>query len=104
MNTTLQPTSPPLPCISLNVGSESDHLPEAGNNYLGSECDHLPEAGNIYIGIHRLLIGDGVPRVSAAHRSARAALLVACQRVRASAPRCLCGRRTGLQGDRQQRC
>jgi hypothetical protein len=27
--------------------------PEAGkNNYLGSECDHLPEAGNIYIGIH----------------------------------------------------
>ena len=20
--------------------------------YLGSECDHLPEAGNIYIGIH----------------------------------------------------
>jgi hypothetical protein len=35
------------------VGSECDHLPEAGNNnYLGSECDHLPEAGNIYIGIH----------------------------------------------------
>jgi hypothetical protein len=35
--------------ISLNVGSECDHLPEAGNNnYLGSECDHLPEAGNIY--------------------------------------------------------
>jgi len=33
--------------ISLNVGSECDHLPEAGNNnYLGSECDHLPEAGN----------------------------------------------------------
>ena len=39
--------------ISLNVGSECDHLPEAGNNnYLGSECDHLPEAGNTYIGIH----------------------------------------------------
>jgi hypothetical protein len=35
------------------VGSECDHLPEAGNNnYLGSECDHLPEAGNTYIGIH----------------------------------------------------
>jgi len=34
------------------LGSECDHLPEAGNNYLGSECDHLPEAGNIYIGIH----------------------------------------------------
>jgi hypothetical protein len=37
------------------LGSECDHLPEAGdNNYLGSECDHLPEAGNIYIGIHGL--------------------------------------------------
>jgi hypothetical protein len=32
---------------------ERKTLPEAGNNnYLGSECDHLPEAGNIYIGIH----------------------------------------------------
>ena len=35
----------------------------------------------------RLLVGDEVPRVSAAHRSARAALWGACQRVRASAPR-----------------
>jgi hypothetical protein len=35
------------------LGSECDHLPEAGNNnYPGSECDHLPEAGNIYIGIY----------------------------------------------------
>ena len=35
------------------MGSECDHLPEAGNNnYLGSECDHLPEAGNTYIGTH----------------------------------------------------
>jgi hypothetical protein len=33
------------------VGSECDHLPEAGNNYLGSECDHQPEAGNKYSNI-----------------------------------------------------
>jgi hypothetical protein len=33
--------------LSVNLGSESDHLPEAGNNYLGSEYDHLPEAGYI---------------------------------------------------------
>jgi hypothetical protein len=38
--------------MSLNMGSECDHLPEAGDNYLGSECDHLPEAGNIYVGPH----------------------------------------------------
>ena len=37
-----------LPCFA-----NAKPLPEAGNkNYLGSECDHLPEAGNIYIGIH----------------------------------------------------
>jgi hypothetical protein len=34
--------------ISSKVGSECDHLPEAGNNYLGSECDHQPETGNKY--------------------------------------------------------
>ena len=34
-----------LPCFA-----NAKPLPEAGNNnYLGSECDHLPEAGNIYI-------------------------------------------------------
>ena len=41
---------------------------------------------------------DGVPRVSAAHRSARAALWGACQSVRASAPRrltLLCRARVG---------
>jgi hypothetical protein len=37
-----------LPCFE-----NAKPLPEAGNNnYLGSECDHLPEAGKIYIGIH----------------------------------------------------
>ena len=48
---------PPPLCDAVGVafyylGSECDHLPEAGNNYLGSECDHLQEAGNIYISIH----------------------------------------------------
>jgi hypothetical protein len=38
--------------MSSNMGSECDHLPEAGDSYLGSECDHLPEAGNIYVDIH----------------------------------------------------
>ena len=36
-----------LPCFA-----NAKPLPEAGNNYLGSECDHLPEAGNICISIH----------------------------------------------------
>jgi hypothetical protein len=36
-----------LPCFA-----NANPLPEAGNNSLGSECDHLPEAGNIYISIH----------------------------------------------------
>jgi hypothetical protein len=41
-------TSTLLPCFA-----NAKPLPEAGNNnYLGSECDHLPEAGNTYIGIH----------------------------------------------------
>jgi hypothetical protein len=41
-------TSTLLPCFA-----NAKPLPEAGNkNYLGSECDHLPEAGNIYIGTH----------------------------------------------------
>ena len=36
-----------LPCFA-----NAKPLPEAGNNnYLGSECDHLPEAGNMYNGI-----------------------------------------------------
>jgi hypothetical protein len=35
----------------------------------------------------RLLVGDGVPRASAADRRARVALGCACQRVRTSAPR-----------------
>jgi hypothetical protein len=30
-----------LPCFA-----NTKPLLEAGNNYLGSECDHLPEAGN----------------------------------------------------------
>jgi hypothetical protein len=45
---------PPIDCdiggAFYYLGSECDHLPEAGNNYLGSECDHLPEAGNNYLG------------------------------------------------------
>ncbi len=39
--------------ILLPFFANAKPLPEAGNNnYLGSECDHLPEAGNICIGIH----------------------------------------------------
>jgi hypothetical protein len=38
--------------ILLHCCANAKPLPEAGNNYLGSECDHLPEAGNIYISIH----------------------------------------------------
>jgi hypothetical protein len=37
-----------LPCFA-----NTKPLLEAGNNYLGSECDHLPEAGNVAKLIHR---------------------------------------------------